>query len=690
MARVDFSNYEVGDYLVHHQFGVGVYRGLIDFGDDDKDERLCLEYDDGGRIYVSVAGLSNIEFYASKFENNIEINNLSKRGAWKRRKNSAKKQSDEFVEDLVKNYSVRSSSTRTPYNTDIETESAFLESFKFDETIDQIKAWDDICVDLVSAIPMDRLLCGDVGFGKTEIAMRTAFRAVYTGKQVAVLTPTTILASQHFSTFKKRLSPFSIIVDLASGFRTQSELKNVFHRLGRGEVDIIIGTHALFSDHVAFKNLGLLIIDEEHRFGVLQKENFVLYNKKLDVLTMSATPIPRTLHMSLAGIKNISTMHSPPRARLPIITQVNFYNIELIKNAILLELNRGGQVFFVHNSIKSLDSVAKALNQYLPGVVIKKAHGREKSTKLEQTMIDFINAKIDVLVCTSIIESGIDIPNANTIIINRAHKMGLSQLYQMRGRVGRGAVQAYAYLLIPYGHNLSKNAFKRLKSIEKNSDLGSGFDISKADLEIRGAGTIFGYRQSGGVTRVGFGLYTRLINESLQKHNIIKRDFIIEPGDISISIRQKKSIPATFISSEMIRLEFYRKISFARTEQDLSEIKDEIQDRYGPPPASVDTLFRFSKILILCAKAGVKKLVEQSDGNWLINFIPDGLGGSAERLISSLTLFVKNKHGELRFFQEKAGVLGVRISIEPIKDNYSFILQLLNKLNTSFFEKSGA
>ena len=682
----EMYSYEVGDYLAHIQFGVGVFRGLVNFDNQKADERVCIEYEDGGKIYVAVGGLYNVEYFASKFEKNVELSSLSKKGLWQRRKNNAQKQSEEFVEELLKNYSERSSIAREPFSTNKNEDASFLQTFLFEDTADQKRAWQEICEDLSASIPMDRLLCGDVGFGKTEIAMRAAFKAAYSGKQVAVLAPTTILASQHFSNFEKRMSEFAITVGLISSFRKKRDINELVNRLKSGDLDIVIGTHALFSDDIIFNNLGLLIIDEEHRFGVKQKEKFVSYSKNIDILTMSATPIPRTLHMALSGIKNISTMHSPPKSRLPIITQVKYYNIETIKNAVLFEKRRGGQVFFVHNSIKSMAGITDALNRFLPdSIVIKSAHGRENSSKLEQTMLDFIDRKIDVLVCTSIIESGIDIPNANTIIINRAHKLGLSQLYQMRGRVGRGSVQAFAYFFIPDGYNLSKNAYRRLKSIEKNSDLGAGLNISRADLEIRGSGTIFGYRQSGGAVKVGVGLYNRMINEALQKHNLVEKSWVVEPSEISVSLLDSKSIPSDYIASEIIRLEFYRKISLAESRKDLKEIKEELKDRYGPIPVLVKNLFFYSSMLIFCAKIGITRLVEKAGCSWTICFSAEGNYNKPEKLVLILSEFVESVGGGIKFFKPKDDSFGVRISLKSNKDNYSLILRLLDKLNASNF-----
>ncbi|MBC8197885.1 MAG: DEAD/DEAH box helicase [Candidatus Marinimicrobia bacterium] len=683
-SLIDFNSLSKGDSVVHKHHGVAEYKGVFDFGDDNNtDERLLLHYSDGGKIYVSIQNLGLLEFFASKNESLIKLDSLSKKNLWDKKKKSAKKHVNEIIDELLYGYAERSAAHRVPLTVDDDIEKQFINSFPFEETKDQNTSWDEISSDLLSNKPMDRLLCGDVGFGKTEIALRATFRTAYAGKQVAILAPTTILSSQHFQTFNKRLSPYSIDVGLISAFKSKSINDKTLLRLKNGEVNVIIGTHSLLSDRVVFKDLGLLIIDEEHRFGVKQKEKILTLKKEIDVLSMSATPIPRTLHMSLSGIKSISTINTSPKARFPIQTHIKYYNIQLIKSAIMFEINRGGQVFFVHNNVKTLDSIVQILETSLPGLNIKPAHGQEPKKQLEKTMYHFIEGEIDVLVCTSIIETGIDIPNVNTIIINKAHNLGLSQLYQIRGRVGRSDKQAFAYLLIPKGLRLSRNAYKRLKSIEKNTSLGSGYNISKSDMEIRGVGSIFGYKQSGGLSQIGYGLYSKMIKEVLQEKKIIKKKFVIEPEEVSVMLYFDVAIPDEYICSESIRLEFYRKFACCNELEGFSKIEYEVENRYGPIPRPLTNLINNYKTRVYCAKLGIKKCVFIKN-TLQLEFLPSGVASKGDLFIPKLIQITEEQKAKPRFLPVDNNILHININLKQGVDIYSFVDNILNKLLAIF------
>lgn len=681
---IDFNSLSKGDSVVHKHHGVAKYQGVFDFGDDNNiDERLLLHYSDGGKIYVSIQNLGLLEFFASKNESLIKLDSLSKKKLWDKKKKSAKKQVNDIIDELLFGYAERSTVLRPPISVDSEIEKQFINSFPFEETEDQNTTWNEISNDLFSNKPMDRLLCGDVGFGKTEIALRATFRTAYAGKQVAVLAPTTILSSQHFQTFKKRLSPYSIDVGLISAFKSKSINNKTLLLLKSGDINVIIGTHSLLSDNVVFNNLGLLIIDEEHRFGVKQKEKILNLKTNIDVLSMSATPIPRTLHMSISGIKSISTISTPPKARFPIQTHVKYYDIQLIKSAIMFEINRGGQVFFVHNNVKTLDSIVQILEATLPDLNIKPAHGQEPKKQLEKTMYSFIEGDINVLVCTSIIETGIDIPNVNTIIINKAHSLGLSQLYQIRGRVGRSDKQAFAYMLIPKGLRLSENAYKRLKSIERNTSLGSGYNISKSDMEIRGVGTIFGYKQSGGLSQIGYGLYSKMIKEVLQEKKVVKKKFVIEPEDVSVMLYFDVAIPDEYINSESIRLEFYRKFACCDDLNGFSKIEYEVENRYGPIPQSLTNLINNYKTRVYCAKLGIKKCVFIKNSLQL-EFLPNGVASKGDLFIPKLIQITEEQKAKPRFLPVDNNILHINIKLKQGVDIYSFVDNILNKLLAIF------
>ena len=454
--------------------------------------------------------------------------------------------------------------------------------------------------------PMDRLICGDVGYGKTEVALRAAFKAVMAEKQVALLVPTTILALQHYDTFEKRFKPFPIHVEMLNRFRSQKEIKSVKERLANGTVDIVIGTHSLLSETVSFDNLGLLIVDEEHRFGVKHKEKIKQFKETVDVLTLTATPIPRTLHMSLVGIRDFSIINTPPANRLPIQTHVMPYNTKVIQDAIVNELARNGQIFFVHNRVQNITVIAKTIQELVPHARVAIAHGQMPERELESVMLEFVRHKHDILVCTMIIESGLDIPNVNTIMINRADAFGLAQLYQLRGRVGRADEQAYGYLFYPQDKPITEGAQKRLRVIEEFTDLGSGFKIALRDLEIRGAGNILGAQQHGHITNVGYELYCKLLDEAVRK---LKGEKVEEDIEISINLPIEAFLPDDYIPDSRQKISIYKRISALKTDTDKRELTNELKDRYGDIPEPVEMLLEISSIKQLCQKLGVTAIV---------------------------------------------------------------------------------
>ncbi len=523
-----FVDFKEGDFVVHIDYGIGRYLGIqpIDVGKGKVEDVFVIEYADGDKLYVPVKLAHTIQRYIS-FDKKMRVK-LSRLGSneWKRLKEKVRYGIYNMAYELVKLQALRSSLKGFAFPEDDELQREFEKTFPYKETEDQLRAIEDVKRDMQMPKPMDRLVCGDVGYGKTEVAMRATFKAVLGGKQVAVLVPTTLLAEQHYTNFTSRMKDFPIKIEMLSRFRTKSEQKRILSDLAEGKIDIIIGTHRLLSSDVRFKDLGLLIIDEEQRFGVVHKEKLKRFRSLVDVLTMTATPIPRTLYMSMMGLRDISVIETPPQDRLAVKTKVIQFDPNIIKSAILLELEREGQVFFLHNNVYTIEKRLRWLRKLVPSARIDIAHGKMRPSELEDVMIRFIKGQIDVLVCTTIIESGIDIPNANTLIVERADCFGLSQLHQLRGRVGRYNRQAYAYFCVP--SVTSDDAQKRLKAIEEYSDLGAGFKLALEDLEIRGAGNILGTEQHGYIAAVGFDLYCRMLREVVEQ---IKREGLVDNND---------------------------------------------------------------------------------------------------------------------------------------------------------------
>jgi transcription-repair coupling factor (superfamily II helicase) len=538
--------------------------------------------------------------------------------AWGRVKESVRKAVREMAEQLLKLYARRAVAERTPFSPDTPWQREFEAAFRFEETPDQLRAIEQTKADMERATPMDRLVAGDVGYGKTEVALRAAFKAVADGRQVAVLVPTTVLAQQHYNTFADRFGPFPARVELLSRFRSPREQKAVVAGLAAGTVDVVVGTHRLLSKDVAFKRLGLLVIDEEHRFGVTHKERIKDLKAAVDVLTLTATPIPRTLHMALAGVRDLSLIETPPMHRLPVETQVSRFSKRVIAEAVERELQRGGQVFFVHNRVQSLVSMARLVQSLCPEARVLMAHGQMPERELEGVMVKFVDGQADVLVCTAIVESGLDIPASNTIVINRADRFGLAQLYQLRGRVGRERQQAYAYLLVPADGRVDETAQRRLRVIEELTELGAGFKLAMRDMEIRGAGNLLGAEQHGHIAAVGFDLYTKLLEEAVRELRGQPAEPRIDP---TIAVEAEALLPESYVPEDGQRLILYRRLADVETEGEIADLRAELTDRFGPPPPPVETLLDVVGLRLLARAAGVEKL-EAQGGRAVLTFAP--------------------------------------------------------------------
>ncbi len=644
-----FSDLNIGDYVVHEYHGLGIYQGIEKI-ETDKVVRdyIKISYADGGNLYVLATGLNVIQKYASGDVSadgkgrKPKLNKLGS-GDWKRTKNKVKAAVEEVADDLVELYAKRQNSNGFTFSKDTVWQQEFEEAFPFDETDDQLTAIADTKNDMESERIMDRLICGDVGFGKTEVAIRAAFKAVQDGKQVAVLVPTTILAQQHYNTFSERLKDFPVRVDMMSRFRTASEQKKTVEDLRKGLVDIVIGTHRLLSKDVTYKDLGLLIVDEEQRFGVTHKEKIKKLRENVDVLTLSATPIPRTLHMSLVGIRDMSVLEEAPHDRRPIQTFVCEYNDEMVREAIAREVGRGGQVYYVYNRVNDIADVAARIQKLVPEVNVSFAHGQMKESELERIMYDFIDGDIDVLVSTTIIETGLDISNANTMIIHDADQMGLSQLYQLRGRVGRSDRTAYAFLMYKRNKMLKEVAEKRLSAIREFTDLGSGFKIAMRDLEIRGAGNMLGKSQSGHMASVGYDLYCKMLGEAVRRKKGETKDALLEDFTTSVDIDASAFIPNDYIVNEEQKLEIYKRIASIENEGDRDDMKDELRDRFGDIPESVENLIRIS---LLREKAHSLYVLEIKGGDGELVF---KMNNNAKLDIEKIPAFVKTFKGNMEF-----------------------------------------
>jgi transcription-repair coupling factor (superfamily II helicase) len=608
--KVVYADLKPGDYVVHKSHGIGEFIGINTItADKVTKDYIKIKYKDEDILYVPTSSLDTVRKYIGTGDKEPRLNRLGSK-EWENTKIRVKNNLREVAKDLIELYAKRQKMQGFAFSKDNEWQKQFEDEFPYQETDDQLRCIEEAKKDMEQAKPMDRLLCGDVGYGKTEVAIRLAFKAVMDQKQVAYLVPTTVLANQQYEEFKTRMSEFAINVELLNRFRTTKEQENVIKKLKLGEIDIVIGTHRILSKDVEFKDLGLLIIDEEHRFGVQDKEKIKQLKNSVDVLTMTATPIPRTLHMSILGIRDMSVIYEPPQNRRPVQTYVLEYDDEVVKEAITREIERNGQVFYLYNKVEGIEKKANEVSKLVPEAKVGFAHGKMTGKELEQIMMDFIQKKINVLVCTTILESGIDIPNANTIIVENADRLGLAQLYQIRGRVGRSDRQAYAYITYKREKLLSEVADKRLKAIKEFTEFGSGFKIAMRDLEIRGAGSLLGEIQHGHMEQVGYDTYCRLLDEVVKEMKGIE---VKEEQDIQLDIDVSSYIPDNFIESNSQKIEIYQNIALCRTEEDIQNVIDEIIDRYGHMPEELENLIEIARIKNLCKEANVLKISQRKD-----------------------------------------------------------------------------
>ncbi len=613
-----FTDLQVQDLVVHEEHGIGRYLGLKTLAVDGREgDFLLLEYAEGNRLYLPVERLGAISKYLGADGAPPRLDRLGG-SSWQRVKESVRASLRQMAEELLRLYAERSVVEGRAFAPDSPWQQEFEAAFRFEETPDQLRAIEEVKADMERPRPMDLLVAGDVGYGKTEIALRAAFKAVVDGKQVALLAPTTILAQQHWATFAERFAPFPVRVELLSRFRTPKEQKAVLAGLRQGTVDVVIGTHRLLSEDVSFKDLGLLIVDEEHRFGVAHKERLKHVRKSVDVLTLTATPIPRTLYMSLSGVRDLSVIETPPPERLPVETVVACFSRELIREAIERELARGGQVFFVHNRIQSLPSMAAFIQRLCSRARVVMAHGQMRERELERAMLRFVTGEADVLVSTAIVESGLDIPASNTLIVNRADRFGLAQLYQLRGRVGRERQQAHAYFLIPADGRIDETAQKRLRVLQELTELGSGFKLALRDLEIRGAGNLLGPEQHGHIAAVGFDLYTKLLAEAVRE----RQGEVVEPAvDPAVTVEVEAYLPEPYVPEVNQRLALYKRLAGLADPAGIDEVRAELLDRFGPLPPPVEHLIEVVALRVAARRLGIEK-IETSGGRALLGFTP--------------------------------------------------------------------
>jgi transcription-repair coupling factor (superfamily II helicase) len=615
----DFADLKPSDFVVHVDHGIGQFEGLRQIESDGRrGEFMLLRYAEEARLYVPLERMDLVQSYRAVEGAPPPLDKLGGTG-WTTRKARVRKSLEDMAEQLLQLYAARKAAPGFSFSPDGNWQREFEDSFEFEETPDQNLAIQDIKKDLEKPVPMDRLLCGDVGYGKTEVAMRAAFKVIADGKQVAVLAPTTVLAFQHYETFKKRFAPFPTKIEMLSRFRTAAEQKKVLGELEAGKVDVVIGTHRLLSKDVAFQDLGLLVIDEEQRFGVAHKERLKEMRKNVDALSLSATPIPRTLHMSLVGLRDMSLIETPPRDRLAIQTVVSSFSEELVRKAIETELQRDGQVYFIHNRVESIYSLASLVSKLVPKARVVVGHGQMGEKELEKVMLKFIRDQADVLVATTIVENGLDIPRANTILINRADRLGLSELYQLRGRVGRSNQRAYAYLLVPPQTVLSEVARKRLSAMKEFSELGAGFRIAALDLELRGAGNMLGRQQHGHIEAVGFDIYTQMLERAVSR--LTGQESAPELRT-SLSLGLDVRIPQDYIPSENLRLRTYKKISSIKTDEERSDVAKELEDRFGTLPVSVGNLLEYAALKSICERLRISA-VERQGNRLAVRFHPE-------------------------------------------------------------------
>ncbi len=637
--KVVFADLKQGDYVVHKTHGIGQFIGVNTIkADSVTKDYIKIKYRDADVLYIPTNQLDSIRKYIGAGENDLKLNRLGSK-EWTNTKAKVKNNLREVARNLIELYAKRQKAKGFSFSKDTPWQTQFEESFPYVETDDQLRCIEEVKKDMEQEKPMDRLLCGDVGYGKTEVAIRAAFKACMDQKQVAYLVPTTVLANQQYESFKQRMEAFAIRVELLNRFRTKKEQEEIIKKLKLGEVDVVIGTHRILSKDVEFKDLGLLIIDEEHRFGVKDKEKIKELKTNVDVLTMTATPIPRTLHMSIVGVRDMSVIYEPPQDRRPVQTYVLEYDEEVVKEAITKELEREGQVFYLFNNVENIEQKARQISNLVPEAKVAFAHGKMTGSELEDIMMDFINQKVNILVCTTILESGIDIPNANTIIVENADRLGLAQLYQIRGRVGRSNIQSYAYITYKPDKLLSEVADKRLKAIKEFTEFGSGFKIAMRDLEIRGAGSLLGEIQHGHMDQVGYDTYCKLLDEVIKEIQGVETK---EEVDVQIDLDISSYIPDEYIENSSQKIEIYQDIALARTEQDIENVTDEMIDRFGPMPEEVNNLLEIARIKELCKETFVTKIAQRKE-NIVFHF------DASNFKMEVIDTLIKKYRNEIRF-----------------------------------------
>ncbi len=661
---------EPGDPIIHVNHGIGRYEGLTHLKVGEAlQECLVIAYQGDDRVYVSTDKISLVFPYTAKGDGPVQLDALNA-GRWERIKRQTRRSAEEVVDHLAELYANRAVAEGVAQPPDDELQAEMEAAFPYQDTVDQARATEEIKGDMERPQPMDRLLCGDVGFGKTEVALRAAFKAIRGGGQVAFLAPTTILANQHLISFRARLASLAVNVGMLSRFVAAAEQRRIIQDISSGAIDLVVGTHRLLSNDVIFKQLTLFIIDEEHRFGVKQKERMKELKSSVDVLSLTATPVPRTLHFSLAGIRDISHLDTPPLERVPIITSIHYHSAKLIRQAVARELQRGGQVYFVHNEVESIYRIERDLGELLPDTRIGVAHGQLGGKELEQTMLAFSEGEFQLLLCTSIIESGIDLPNVNTVIINNAHKFGLAQLYQIRGRVGRSHRQAYAYLLIKRRPKLKRNADKRLKTIARYSALGSGYAISLKDLEIRGTGNLFGLEQSGHVAAVGLDLYTKIIQGVLRERDVATDDAVVPrlaQEEVTVKVFPNAQIPVSYVSDPHLRLNLYRRLATMDDREAVADLRRELHDRFGAPTTEVEDLLRSAELRILAAGLGVRSVKRSDTRDILLDFASPA---DPAALLERINAAMEQNRFNYRFLNLKNGGLRLSIQLDGEKSFY--------------------
>jgi transcription-repair coupling factor (superfamily II helicase) len=660
LPEASYADLQPGDFVVHVDYGIGRFGGLRRRTLEELErEYLVIEYAGTDMVFVPIHQADRITRYIGPDDRPPTITKLGKPD-WTRVKTQAQKAVEEEARGLLELYAARASVTRPSFGPDSPWQHELEAGFPYVETEDQLRAVREVKADMERSFPMDRLICGDVGYGKTEVALRAAFKAVMDGRQVALLVPTTVLAQQHFETFTQRLAPFPVVVEMLSRFRSKEEQNSILPSIASGEIDILIGTHRILQDDVMFKNLGLVIIDEEQRFGVTHKEHFKRLRTQVDVLTLTATPIPRTMYMALTGVRDISMIQTPPEERMPVITHVGPFDEGLVRQAIMRELERGGQVFYVHNRVRTIDRAREHLEEIVPEARTVLGHGQMDERTLERVMIEFAHGEYDILVSTSIIESGIDIPNANTLIVDRADWFGLAQLYQLRGRVGRSAQQAYAYFFHPSNNRITEEARARLETLEENTELGSGFQIAMRDLELRGAGGILSTKQSGHVAAVGLHLYTQLLAQAVQQLKGEKQPEaapLVNNNGILIDLPLPAYLPNDWIPEMTLRLQLYRRVGNLTSNADVDAMRDELRDRFGPLPPAVEGLLYQIDVKLLAQQAGATGVINLNNIiNIKLPYLPEvnrerlqeALGDDVRVSRTAILLPISDEHWQLR------------------------------------------